>query len=95
MGLELTISGSTHRASQAPPNSSEAVSYFDKFGVLVLEKQDLLLHLLGLRLCRHLLQLEFLASPFLLVQLLLQVLGKQSTQSAPPALHRTPPRAPP
>lgn len=55
----------------------EIVSYFDKFGILVLEKQNLLFHLLDLGLCRHLLQLQFLASPLLLVQLLLQVLGEK------------------
>ena len=59
----------------------EIVSYFDKFGILVLEKQDLLFHLLDLGLRRHLLQLQFLASPLLLVQLLLQVLGEKYTGS--------------
>lgn len=62
----------------------EIVSYFDKFGILVLEKQNLLFHLLDLGLCRHLLQLQFLAGPLLLVQLLLQVLGEKYMRSVSP-----------
>ena len=66
----------------------EIFSYFDKFGILVLEKQNLLFHLVDLSLGRHLFQLQLLPSPFLLIQLLLQVLVK-NTQSASHLLHKT------
>lgn len=45
-------------------------SYFDKFGILVLEKQNLLFHLLDFSLRGHLLQLQLLPRPLLLIQLL-------------------------
>lgn len=45
-------------------------SYFDKFGILVLEKQNLFFHLLDFSLRSHLLQLQLLPRPLLLIQLL-------------------------
>lgn len=44
-------------------------SYFDEFGILVFKKQNLLFHLLDFGFCRHLLQLQLLPRPLLLIQL--------------------------
>ena len=52
----------------------EILPYFDKLGVLVLQKQNLFFHLLDLGLRRHLLQLQLLPGPFLSLEVSLQLL---------------------